>query len=337
MSCVETGVNKVEDFHLLKKELENITSQMQNLVIRLQTLEEKYLAQQEALYVISEFASDWEYWQDENGNYKYVSPSCESVTGYKPEDFYAERDILKSIIAEEHWSRWQDHSHTLKEDDRVEPLEFEIITREGERKWIHHVCRTVTDSEGKNFGIRGSNRDITDIKSLQAKLRHVAGHDPLTGLPNRSLFLEHLQQNMKQANRQKSKFAVAFIDLDGFKEINDEYGHDAGDLVLKRVAGDLTEITRENDIISRFGGDEFVALFQVNEHEETKKIKQRIFDYIETEIVCYNYDIIISYSVGMAVYPDEGTTPDALLKYADTAMYAMKVKNKAQRKKTREQ
>ena len=321
----------MKDFGLLGKEIESVTSQMQDLVTRLQTLEERCLAQREALYVISEFASDWEYWQDEKGHYKYVSPSCECVTGYKPEDFYAERDILKRIIVEEHWPRWKDHSHIMKEDGRVEPLEFEIITREGERKWIHHVCRRVTDSEGKNIGIRGSNRDITDIKKLQEELRHVAGHDQLTDLPNRALFLEHLQQHIKQAKRQQAKFAVAFIDIDGFKGINDRYGHDAGDHILKRLAGDLTELSRENDIISRFGGDEFVALFHVNKHEGTRKIKERIIDYIETEIVCYNYDIIISYSVGMAVYPDEGITPDALLKYADTAMYAMKAKNKAGR------
>lgn len=319
----------MKKFDAHKKQVRTAVSELQDLIEKLRILEEDFLEQEEALFVISEFANDWEYWQDIDGNYKYVSPSCENVTGYKPEDFYTDKNILQKIIIPGDWLKWKEHSHTMQENDAVEPLEFEIRAKDGSKKWIHHVCRAVTNNEGRNLGIRGSNRDITDIKKLQKKLQHVAGHDHLTDLPNRALFLEHLSQCLKQAGRQKSMFIVAFIDLDGFKQINDEYGHDAGDFVLKRVARDLAKVTRKNDIISRFGGDEFVALFNVKKSDDIMTIKKKILDTINPEVQCTKYDITIRLSIGMSIYPEDGRTAAALLKIADTKMYEMKARNKA--------
>ncbi len=95
----------------------------------------------------------------------------------------------------------------------VGPIEFEIHARDGRPKWIYHVCRAVQNSKGENTGIRGSNRDISDLKALQGKLEHVAGHDPLTGLANRSLFMEHLKQILKEAKRQKSVLLQTSFEL----------------------------------------------------------------------------------------------------------------------------
>jgi diguanylate cyclase (GGDEF)-like protein len=187
-------------------------------------------------------------------------------------------------------------------------------------------------SDGKNIGIRGSNRDISELKTLQEKLKHVAGHDHLTGLANRFLFLEHLQQSIKEAQRNNSMFIVAFIDLDGFKEINDQYGHDVGDHVLKRVANDLRGVIRKNDIVARFGGDEFVGIFQISSKDDVSTLKGKILKKISNEIECYLYQITIRLSVGMSVYPTDSRDIDTLLKIADDSMYAMKQKNKANRK-----
>lgn len=314
-----------------KKQVRSTIAEMQALIERLLIMEEAFMKQEEALFVISEFAYDWEYWQDKNGNYQYVSPSCESVTSFTPDDFYLDNNLLQKIIVEKDWQKWLDHSHTMAENGKMNPLEFKIQTKIGETKWIHHVCRTVFNGDGENIGIRGSNRDISELKSLQEKLKHIAGHDHLTGLANRSLFLEHLKQNIKEAKRNNSLFIVSFIDLDGFKKINDQYGHDVGDHVLKRVADDLRQIIRKNDIVARFGGDEFVAIFQVTSQDDATTLKKKILERINSEIECYLYQITIRLSVGMSVFPSDGEDVDTLLKIADNKMYAMKQKNKAAR------
>ncbi len=318
----------MKDFNSHKKQVRSTLTELQHLIEKLQKLEESFLKQEEALYVISEFASDWEYWQDTNGDYQYVSPSCETVTGYTPDDFYDDPELLKKIIVADDWQKWQDHSHTMAANDTVKPIEFEITTKTGGTKWIHHVCRTAVNSYGDNIGIRGSNRDISELKALQEQLKHVAGHDHLTGLANRSLLMEHLGQRLKEAKRNKSKFIVAFIDLDGFKEINDQYGHDAGDHVLKRVAIDLRKTIRANDIIARFGGDEFVGIFNVTAQDDYRTLEKKIFDKISPSITCPTFKITVRLSVGISTYPKDGTTMDELLNKADNAMYAMKARNK---------
>ena len=317
-----------------RQQIEKTIDQLRELINRLQTLEKEYLKQEETLFIISEFANDWEYWQDTNGDYKYVSPSCKSVTGYSPVEFYKDPDLLKKIIAPNNWDKWKAHSHSMAKNGLVTPIEFKILTRGGKVRWIHHICQTVTGKDGENLGIRGSNRDITELKELQERLKHMAGHDLLTGLPNRSLFLEHLEQTIKEAKRNSSMFAVVFIDLDDFKDINDTYGHEAGDTVLKKLADTLTGMIRENDIVARLGGDEFVGLFEVSHDTDVDIIKEKVFGTVLREIHCSTYNITIHYSLGVSVYPTDGTGIDTLLKKADQAMYLQKQKNKAQRKKS---
>ncbi len=321
----------METFHLHKKEIQDTLAQLQGLIDKLNSMAEDYLEQEEALFVISEFAYDWEYWQDSEGNYKYVSPSCETLTGYKPADFYADKNLLKQIIVEDDWPKWRKHSHIVEKNGRITPTEFEICTKGGRRQWIHHVCRRVTNKNGKDLGIRGSNRDITIIKNLQNKLLYASGHDHLTGLPNRALLLEHLEQSIKRAKRLGELFVVAFYDVDCFKKINDLYGHDVGDIVLKKVAKDISKATRKNDIISRFGGDEFVAIYNVKSFDDMQTIKNKILRRINTAIQCEKINITIQLSVGMSMYPDDGLNKELLLKKADEKMYAMKAKNKANR------
>ncbi len=322
----------MKKFKAHKKQVQETISDLQIMIEKLQATEKLFLEQQEALWVISEFSYDWEYWQSKDGTYQYVSPSCENVTGYTADDFYRNPDLLQKIIAPKDWQKWKEHSHTMAENGVVEPVEFEINTKDGRPKWIHHVCRAVQNSKGENIGIRGSNRDISDLKALQRKLEHVAAHDPLTDLANRSLFMEQLRQRLKEAKRLKTMFVVAFMDLDGFKEINDQYGHDAGDYVLKRVAERLNATIREEDIIARFGGDEFVGVFHITSHDDASILKKKILELINTEIEYSRFKITIMSSVGMSVYPSDSTNIEKLLKIADKEMYTMKAKNKACRK-----
>ncbi|MHB1185209.1 MAG: sensor domain-containing diguanylate cyclase [Desulfobulbia bacterium] len=324
----------MKPFEIHKNQVRTTIAELQAMIEKLRVMEESFLSQEEALFVISEFAYDWEYWQDVAGNYHYVSPSCESITGYSPDDFYKEPNLLQDIIVPDDWHKWKEHRHTMTENGKVEPLEFMIRSRDGETKWIHHVCRTVFNSAGENIGIRGSNRDISDLKALQEKLAHVASHDPLTGLANRSLFMEHLTHGMAEAARMGWMLVVAYIDLDGFKQINDTYGHEAGDHVLQRVARDLKKTMRQEDIIARFGGDEFVGLFHINSQADAATLKKKILEQIGTEIVCDTFQTSIQLSIGMSVYPTDSTDIDTLFKIADKEMYAMKSQNKSAGEKT---
>lgn len=319
------------EFSHHQKQVKETIEQLRSLINKLQTLEDDFLQQEEKLFVISEYANDWEYWQAPDGHYKYVSPSCKNVTGYTQQEFYNDPKLLEKIITHDNWKKWQAHSHSVAQSGRVTPIEFKIQTKDGETRWIHHICQTITRTSGENIGIRGSNRDITDLKKLEEKLKHMAGHDLLTGLPNRFLFMEHLKQAIREAKRNDTMFAVVFIDLDDFKEINDTHGHEAGDTVLKKLAETLTAVTRQNDIVARLGGDEFVGIFEVVHDTDVAVIRNKIFQDVANEIHCPTYNILIHYSFGVSVYPNDGTSADALLKKADNAMYRQKEQNKAAR------
>lgn len=323
----------MKDINDHKKHVHAILFELQKLINELKRMEESMLTQEEILYVISEFAYDWEYWRAPDGSYKYISPSCKSVTGYSPEDFYENSGLLQEIIVAKDWQKWEEHTHTMAKDGEMVPLEFEIVTKDGITKWIHHVCRVVINKKGENIGIRGSNRDITELKKLQHRLEHVAGHDNLTGLVNRALFLEHLAQKIKEAKRNNTTFAVAFIDLDDFKDINDTFGHDAGDHVLKKVARNLQTNLRADDVIARLGGDEFVGIFSINQLGDAISLKEKIHTRIHPDIQCSTFHLTIHLSIGISIFPADGDTIDELLNKADNAMYRMKEKNKAMRQK----
>ncbi len=149
--------------------------QLNNFALQLKTLENELAENEEQCRLVAEFAYDWEYWQDIDGKYIYVSPSCTNITGYRPEEFFADKDILKKIIHPEDWQNWKTHAHTRLSEDEVEPIEFRIVKKDGDERWIHHVCRTVYSENGENRGIRGSNRDITDKKTIQEELKVLRG------------------------------------------------------------------------------------------------------------------------------------------------------------------
>lgn len=159
--------------------------------------------------------------------------------------------------------------------------------------------------------------------------RHASLHDPLTGLPNRALFNDRLEHGLAAANRNGLHFAVMFLDLDDFKTINDSYGHDVGDLVLQMIAGRLKETTRDDDTVCRHGGDEFLYILVNTESEHNIAIvAEKIVHAIQVPCDIRVRDICvclsINPSIGISIFPKDGTTSDALLDVADKAMYRAK-------------
>lgn len=166
-------------------------------------------------------------------------------------------------------------------------------------------------------------------KQAEHDLRFVATHDTLTALPNRTMFGERLSQALSQARRYNRRLAVLFVDLDGFKEVNDRYGHDAGDALLKEIAVRLRASLREGDVIGRIGGDEFVVL--IEEYAEVAHltmVAQKILDTVARPVTVRGHECRVTSSVGISAYPQDGKDSQALLRSADSAMYRAKEQGK---------
>lgn len=168
-------------------------------------------------------------------------------------------------------------------------------------------------------------RDISERKHLITRLHHQATHDALTGLPNRNLLMDRMHLAIADAKRHKSKFMVAFIDLDRFKSINDRFGHDAGDVFLKTISERMSACLRESDTIARIGGDEFVLLLRDSgKGEEPTQVLDRLIACVSQPITLEGQEISVTCSMGCCTYPDEGEDPETLLRFSDAAMYRAK-------------
>jgi diguanylate cyclase (GGDEF)-like protein len=175
-------------------------------------------------------------------------------------------------------------------------------------------------------------RNITDKKRAQEylikqkeELDHQAHHDALTQLPNRLLFSDRLEQGIAKAKRNNSKLALLFIDLDHFKEINDSLGHNIGDEVLKKVTKRLLDAIRKQDTIARLGGDEFTVIIEeLKQGQDASRLAQKILEVLAEPIIVEENILYVSSSIGISLYPSDGTSAQDLLKYADSAMYRAK-------------
>lgn len=187
----------------------------------------------------------------------------------------------------------------------------------------------VKDSEGEIQHFVALFTDITTIKKHEKELEHLAQHDALTSLPNRALFWDRLQQAIAEAQRYNTYFAVVYIDLDGFKEINDTYGHTIGDELLITVATRIASLLRQNETIARLGGDEFIALLtHLKEPKECITILNRILEVMQDEIVVNEIDLHVSASLGVSIYPCDTLDAEELIAQADKAMYHAKQSGK---------
>ena len=196
---------------------------------------------------------------------------------------------------------------------------------DGTRAWISLSARGVGDGAGALSSVVVSFADITERRIFQQQLEHAALHDVLTGLPNRKLFMQRLDHALELARRRDERVAVAFVDLDGFKAVNDLHGHDAGERLLAAIGSRLGDAVRGSDLVARVGGDEFCAIFTgVADHTAARSIAQRMLDAITPAIDRPN----VTASIGLSLFPDDATEPAILLHQADAAMYRVKSSGK---------
>lgn len=195
----------------------------------------------------------------------------------------------------------------------------------GQRGFYDYIFVSVLNTEGEVEAIAGTARNITERKAMEDQNWRLANYDLLTGLPNRRLFLDRLGRDAKHADRTGAQLALLFIDLDHFKEANDGFGHDAGDLLLRVAATRIRACVRETDTVARLGGDEFTVILQDlagREHAET--VAAKIISELASPFQIFNDNVRISASIGITLSPQDATTPEQLLKNADRAMYMAK-------------
>ncbi len=199
----------------------------------------------------------------------------------------------------------------------------EHTTRIGEQIPVEVNLR-VFEMNGQPYGL-ASVRDISERRLAEAHIRHLAHYDVLTNLPNRRLLMERINVTLSQAKRYNRQFAVLFLDLDGFKAINDTQGHAAGDELLVNISSRLLKCMREGDTVSRLGGDEFIVLLgEIKRIEDASVIAEKIIHTVKQPIMIGGQNNCVTTSIGIAVYPFDGGEAEILMKKADIALYAAK-------------
>ncbi len=260
---------------------------------------------------------------DEYGVIDYVNPTVEKVLGYCPLEL--ENEKIDLILH-------SDYTQTLRVLTTVrvfstssEPVEMIFLHKDGSFRYIEAIVSSLSGSIG--FGkTLITLRDVTQRKEAEIKLYKRAYSDPLTGLPNRSLFSEKLQEAFNEARGNKEdKFAVLFLDLNGFKQINDTFGHLAGDEILIEVARRLERVTQQESTMTRFGGDEFVILLR---HLETEDQAYRMVELIQKELSipfsAHGVAVSIGASIGISFSAGNWKDAEEILENADKEMYSNK-------------
>ncbi len=268
-----------------------------------------------------ESSSDWIWEVDVNGVYTYASPKVKDLLGYEPDDMIG-RTLFDLMPPEEKVRVGRIFEDAIREKKPFSGVENSNLHKDGHLVVLETSGVPVFDKAGALCGYRGVDRDITDRKRYESQIKRQANYDELTGLANRNLFQDRLSQALAYSRRHEGGLAVLFIDLDNFKHINDSLGHDAGDLLLTRVAARLSGSVREGDTVTRQGGDEFVLI--LSEEGDVQVVTKRILQAMSEPFDINGRELRITCSIGIACYPKDGEDQQTLLKNADAAMYRAK-------------
>ncbi|MCW2239038.1 PAS domain S-box protein [Azospirillum canadense] len=275
--------------------------------------------------------------KEPNGQMRKVNKAFAAWFGLAPENLsgLSGDDIWPPQLAED--VRRQD-TLVLTENQALRK-EMTIPRATGDTVDVEMIKVPIYDDDGDLLGLVGIGRDITKRKQIEAELRrseaekgHMAHHDALTGLPNRRLFFDRLDLAMARAQRCGHSVALLFIDLDGFKKVNDTHGHDCGDHVLRIAAARIVDCLRKSDAVARIGGDEFtVTLEDVALASDASRVADKIIDAVSVPIPVHGRTAVIGASIGIALYPSDGQDAHALLNAADAAMYRAKQAGRGKR------
>ena len=254
----------------------------------------------------------------------YLNPAAERVYGRPVRDFFADSSLWPRTLHPNDRDRVLGCLYALKVNDVV-TIECRIVRPDGSERWLEVRARVGNGNDGSPVRIDGVASDISERRSHAERIAYQANHDALTGLPNRSLLNDRISQALAQARRTDQHVAILFLDLDGFKFVNDSYGHAFGDALLRTTAARLEVVVRESDTIARLGGDEFVILLpSLARSEDAVQVASKVLDAFKVKISQDGRDLYLGASIGISVFPQDGDSCDLLLQHADLAMYRAK-------------
>jgi len=344
--AVKANINTNDEFGELGESFNLMIGKLNSSYEELSSLHEELLATEEELRVqyeellhneeairnsderyrlALECANDsiWE-WDLVTGEF-FASDKLVDITGYKLNNNRNVINLVNNLIHPDDVARAkEDYKNHINKITDVYNSEYRIKTSKGSYVWILSRGKVLRDSEDKAIKLAGSISDISNRKISEDRIKFMAFYDSLTKLPNRTLFMNKLNDQLELVYSKSAKGAVFFIDLDNFKNINDTMGHDYGDKLLVHLAKQFENLIDEKDTICRLGGDEFIILHPYVKESELEYYAKRFLDLFNKTLNIGNKQMFITASIGVALYPKDGTDTNTILKNADSAMYKAK-------------
>jgi len=277
------------------------------------------------LNCLMENIPDWIFFKDTQSRYLKINNEHARLLGLENPmeakgksdfDFFDEKVALQY---------YQEEQRIIKTNKPVIGRIGQTPSKSGRILWRSETKIPLLNSEKKVIGLVGISRDVTDLKEAESTIRHLAYHDVLTGLPNRLLLQEKLNQELKHCRRNEKKLAIVLLDLNGFKQVNDTLGHDAGDKLLVAVTDRLKAKMRESDILARMGGDEFLLILpNLNNIKDVETVIKKLVKAFSKKFDIGAKKLTMTASMGISTYPKDGKKQDTLIKKSDKAMYRAK-------------
>jgi diguanylate cyclase (GGDEF)-like protein/PAS domain S-box-containing protein len=318
----DTSDSQTTSTGILLKDVKGVMEETRSIIKEKEAISHALAEREKRYRILTEENSDVIWAIDPAGKYTYVNPAIEKRLGYKREEILGQS--VEILLAEESKSLFRQSQQYIMEHAALpqKSFEFQMIASDGSKVWVEAIPNILFDDDGNPVELMGISRDVTQRKTLERALTYMAYNDDLTGLYNRAKFFEQLELEIKRASRDNNLVGLLFIDLDKFKDVNDTFGHEAGDVLLKQVAERLQDVLRETDTIARIGGDEFTVILSTGDSEEgiesvASKVKKAICEPFQVNEFTCN----IGASIGISIYPKDSENPEVLLKIADQDMY----------------
>ena len=287
-------------------------------------------ANEERFKDIAEIASDWVWETDRELKFAFISEKIEQSIGVNASDHLARP--LSSLFAEQpdHHGQSKLKDATANQQPFRDIASHVVANEANETRIIRLSGKPFFDAKGIFLGYRGVGTDISLAMRREERIRYLAEHDQLTGLPNRTVFQDHLRTILHSARDSDRRGALLALDLDGFKDVNDTFGHDTGDALILAVADRLSSLIRDADLVARLGGDEFAIIWRYEETDDRalEDLANRLLAAFKSPFRVQGKQLSVGVSIGIARFPEDGVTVEDLMKAGDLALYGAKAKGR---------